>query len=544
MFLAGQLRPLLRSLLLPIRTENESACGIELARQLHGIGIATSDFSSWIGNEVDAWQEGGQPSTNYRNLVSAILIVADSTHGAQIADNYFAIHRRLVDMHLMSHFQATAFLSHISLIVDLAKHESLSSAQIARLLARIDPRVGFSRQSIATTLQAVRQEPRLSLNDVQRLFARDKNSELKAFADANLNTAIQLVSDQASLLGFVGHYDEALSNLLRFTLDDDGNEIFSYVPYLQILHYQCIIADHFDHAVTDLYEFNPRGQAAGWLFEQYPPALATAGNPFLNNAKSVERLGDSWARSKKPAELPGAVGLVSALAGMEVMTFAARRELARWTRLLLHRLMRLKETATDPMPAEFSEAQITRLLGAVAAGNTGTFGILEQRVLDALASTRHPLADGWRVRGIRDSVNATNLSQRKLGDVDFQHASSLEIVAYEAHGGHLSGVYINEHLRTLRKALVRRREELSGIAEIERWSVNVVFVAHSFGVAPPGRVNIDGMDIDITAITFANFIAESPPAAELAAVFDTYVRAPLAERRTPHEVRQVVNATV
>ncbi|MBB1634795.1 hypothetical protein A9975_28565 [Cupriavidus sp. UME77] len=442
----------------------------------------------------------------------------------------------------MSHFQATAFLSHIFLIVDLAADEGLSSAQIAKLLAEIDPRVGFSRQSIATALQAVKLEPGLELKNVQRLFTRDQNSELKAFADADLATAIQLVSDKASRLGFEGNMEMALTDLLRVNISAGQEETFAYVPYLQILHYQCVIADAFDHAITDLYEFAPRGRAALWLFDQYPPALATAGNPFLNNAKSVERIDESWARSKKPSELPGASALVFVLSGMEVMSFAARRELARWVRLLLHRLMRLKELLADPIPAVLASPEIKSILDAVATGNTCTFGILEQRVLDALVSGKHLQAAGWRGRGLKDSVNATNLSQRKLGDIDFQHAASLEIVAYEAHGGELSTVYIDEHVRTLRKVFKRRKEELIGIAELDRWKIRIVFVAHKLADHPRPLEIIDGVKIELSAVTFRDFFATCPPPGALEAEFEEYVRLPLSAKRMPHEVRQVVNS--
>lgn len=542
MAMAGQLRTLLRSLLLPIRSTRESACGIALAHVLKDAGIAFAEFGPYIANEIDRWQDNGVPSEFFRTVAAEILAKADSSHGELISNCYFTIHKKLIDLHLMSHFQATAFLSHIFLIVDLAVDEGLSSAQIAKLLAQIDPRVGFSRQSIATALQVVRQEPRLTLENVQKLFTRDKNSELKAFADADLATAIQLVSEKAGRLGFEGNMEVALTDLLRVNIGAAQQETFAYVPYLQILHYQCAIADAFDHAVTDLYEFAPRGSAALWLFHQYPPALATAGNPFLNNAKSVERIDESWARSKKPSELPGASALVFVLSGMEVMSFAARRELARWVRLLLHRLMRLKELLSNPIPAVLAGPEINSILNAVATGNTRTFGILEQRVLDALVSGKHMQTAGWRGRGLKDSVNATNLSQRKLGDIDFQHAANLQVVAYEAHGGELSTVYIDEHIRTLRKVFERRKEELIGIAELDRWKIRIVFVAHKLADHPRPLEVVDGIKIELSAVTFRDFIAECPPSDALEAEFEEYVRLPLSARRMPHEVRQVVNS--
>lgn len=86
--------------------------------------------------------------------------------------------------------------------------------------------------------------------------------------------------------------------------------------------------------------------------------------------------------------------------------------------------------------------------------------------------------DDWVPRGIGDSVFATNLSKKKFGDAELKHKVRDEIIAVEAHGGRLTGRYVEDHLFTMRAVLEARRAELEDRVPVARWSVEVVFVAH------------------------------------------------------------------
>ena len=144
-------------------------------------------------------------------------------------------------------------------------------------------------------------------------------------------------------------------------------------------------------------------------------------------------------------------------------------------------------------------------------------------------------------------MNAANISSRKLGDVDFQDAEHHVVQAFEAHAGRLTQVYVAEHLRTLAKSIASRKAELAGIADLDQWTVRVVFVAHEFEGQPPHPLVIDGVNVEIQLQEFGDFVAVMTGGVDQDAVaqslaFHLYV--PLDERRTPNWVRERFRALV
>ena len=534
MTVPGQLRHCLRMLLLPIPVEREAECGRILLTEFRALGLARGEFLSWIELHLGNWKDVGSPSVKLIQVVRAVLRTANSETTPPLAEKYFLVHQRLMSDHLMSHQEARAFLSSAFLMIDLARRELFSAAQISKLLERRDGRVHFSRQAMSLLLETVGLKRELSLGVVSRLYAKDHNLELSIFADADMETAGELVAGQALSLGFQDDIVDALRILAP------PANLAAFPAYLQVLHYQCMIAEFYDQAITDLYEFSPRGQAAGWLFNAYPASLVNAGNPFLNNMKSVGRIDSTWARSKKQAELPGATSLLRILVGLEAMSFAARRELARLIRLWIHRVMRLSAPLAVVIPPALDRPQVTRLLEHVGNGNTGTYGVIEQRVVDALAVQKHLAAEGWRARGLGDSVHATNVSRRKIGDCDFQHPTQLRIEAYEAHAGDLTDVYVDEHLRTLKKVMAMRIDELGGIADASRWSAAITFVAHQISATARTPVEIEGVSVTLIFVSFFDFIELALGAGVTAPNWTQWLVEPLSQRRTPMEARRAL----
>lgn len=531
MTMPSQLRKCLRMLLLPIPAEKEAACGRVLLSEFRELNLAPADFRGWLELQLGDWKDVNSPSEQLVHVVKAVLREAANSDSLRpLAEKYFVVHQRLMSDHLMSHQEAMAFLSSAFLMIDLAHRELFSAAQISKFLERRDGRVQFTRQAVTLLIDAVDIKRELSKDDVSRLYAKDSNLELSTFADADLETSAQLVEEAAASLGFPHGIGESLNILAP------SANLATFAPYLQILHYQCTIAEFYDHAVTDPYEFSPRGQAAGWLFNAYPASLVSAGNPFLNNMKSVGSIDSTWARSKKQAELPGANSLLGILVGLEAMSFAARRELARLIRLWIHRVIRLSAPLAVTLPSHFSALQIGQLLAHVGHANTGTYGVIEQRIVDAIAAQRHLPAAGWRARGLGDSVHATNVSRRKIGDCDFQHPTNFRIEAYEAHGGKLTDVYVEEHLRTLRKVIAMRVDELRGIADISQWRATITFVAHQIGTHDRDPVQIEGITISFQFVSFANFIA-SALTSGITPNWTQWVVQPLSQQRTPFEAR-------
>ncbi|AYN96944.1 hypothetical protein EAW52_24945 [Pseudomonas sp. LTJR-52] len=526
----------LRTLLLPISPANnrEVICASVLEQYLNMQGILQEDFNDWAIINLELWEDNKSPSEELKSAVQKILLQAGDISPESLSQQYFLIHKKLQEDHFFSHAEARWFLSHSFMMLELSQRDRLTAAQIARMLAVRDSRARFNRQTTQTFLDKLQSGPALSLEQVQAVFSIDSEQEAAFFADASLDEAARMVGSAAQSLGYAADLSQSL---LQLATDDD---LEKYAPYLQILHFQCTLAEYFDHALTDLYEFSPRGRSALWLFDAYPEALSRAGNPFLNNAKSVERADAGWVRMKKKTERPGTAALESILKNLEMMGFAPRRELARLIRLWLHRIIRLTKPLADLLPIDFSQDEWNKVLTAVSEANTSTFGILEQRIVDSLSWSKY--GAGWRSRGIGASVNATNISSRRLGDCDYQLADTREIVAFESHGGSLTDIYVREHLRTLRKSLELRKEELEGIAEIGDWSIKIIFIAHKIMLNDYKNhqaVIICGARVRLEFNTFSDMIEEwKDDVNPDYSVFNLFIIQPLQQKQTPIEVRR------
>jgi len=421
------------------------------------------------------------------------------------------------------------------MILAMALENQLSAAQIARILSREESGVELSRQVVAEVLASSAASRRLDGQQAELLFAQDAADEIEAFRDADFTVSAQEVAAVAGRFCSASKFLRSLQVLSPF-INDRGEIESPYTPYLQILHYQCTIAEYFDHAMRDLYEFSPRGSAANWLFAQYPKSIAGASNPFLNNAKAVEVIGHGWVRSKKASEAAGARALLNMLILLDSMGFLARREVCRWIRLWLHRVLRVAREQPILLPQEIGYEQVAALVGAVSAGNTRTYGILEQRVLDAASFIRHA---GLRSRGLGDAVNTTNLSQRKFGDCEYLDLNELTIFAYEAHGGVLTQVYIDQHLLSLEKSALNRVDELASVAELDQWHVSVFFVAHDVSRVNAVEVVVHGLKVRITPVTFLQVCDQTMGAGrdELIGSFNNLVMKPLHSGWTPNRVK-------
>ncbi len=368
----NDLRESLRSLLLPLAVDEEAACMTELARILSDLNLQRDDFGIWLHLEFDAWQDTGEPTKKFRALVRSLIARGHPEFGPLICKKYFEIHAALREQALLSHAEASMLLSHTVLIVRLSREEVMSSAQIARLLRARDQRVGFSRQSVDVVVGKLKTKRGLNQTDIADLFERDKQLEESIFSDAGLGVSADIVARRGAFLGYPGDLKHLLNTLAP------EEQLSTFTPYLQILHYQCTIAEFVDHSVTDLYEFSPRGRHADWLFDQYPKGMVSARNPFLNNAKSVEQATLEWARSKKQAELPGAIALVELLQGLDSMGFAARKELSSIVRQWLFRVMRIAKPIVAVLPRRMESNQIVNVYRAVAICDTHTSGIIER----------------------------------------------------------------------------------------------------------------------------------------------------------------------
>ena len=523
----GLLRQALRSLCLPLSPSEENAAAGELARYFKGKSISYSESARWVKLQLGLWEDCGKAPELLEGAIAVVLdSVADKSYKVN-AESYLLIHLKLQTEYRFSHSDATAFLSHIRLARELAVNHRLSAGRLTYILGQLDGRLHFSSQNVKMALQKIKYTTSVTHEQMEALFLRDRRNETSVFADADMPVGAELIAASAKELGYRGNLAADLLTLCP------APNINTHIAQLQLLHHQCTILNYYDHSTFDLYEFNPRGKTANWLFAQYPGNLAAAKNPFLNNAKSVSILGRSWVESKGRLR-PAALALFNILSSLDEMSYAERREVAALIRAWIFLFLRLSGNKPVQLPATLHEAALLNLARLIAAGNTGTLGILEQRWVDTISATKFHDPE-WRPRGLSDSVNATNMSKKKIGDCDFQNSTLMRIEAFESHGGKLTSTYIDEHIRTLRRVLPLRVQELNSFADVSEWQAKITFVAQFSDCVPPEDLVISGLRITFEILSVSEFSATVTGALEPFA--RQFFLDPLRERRTPEFVR-------
>lgn len=519
-----------RTLHLPTTPKDDIKAIQAIAQCIQSHNVLENEQYEWVQSLIEIWSDTGCISNPLKEIITAAISVGAGRYSGVISEKYIDIHSSLLSEWNFSHNQATWFLSHSYLMALLAEEQNMSCGQIARVLANRDTRFVSSWQSVSVFLQHIRRRPVVELDDVKDIFSNDERLEEVILSDADITESANYISSVSNMLGYPGE------NIERDLLNILGSGVESHVPYMQILHYQCLIADKYDHDLCVLYEFSPRGKAFEYLADKYPDQLVSARNPFLNNAKSVDRATREWARSKKTSERFGALSLVDLLSNLTEMGFPARRELCAHIRYLIQKNIRIHR---DKMPVmeDISRASLENFLRAIAIRESNTSGILEQRVVDLVSSSLHRKEDGWIARGVGDSVNTTNISRKKLGDCDFQKPSERKVVAYEAHAGRLTGVYIDQHIHTLRKTIISRKEEWSSYSDPAEWTVRVVFLAHDIDRSAITTRNeiIEDVKIIIDATTYSDLISNiSLEKLDI----DNHLKQPLYKLYTPNSVRK------
>lgn len=210
---------------------------------------------------------------------------------------------------------------------------------------------------------------------------------------------------------------------------------------------------------------------------------------MLNNAKAVAVLDRMWAKQRGGVQPQALVELLRTLEGVP---YFARREMARVIRAWLIRMIDLNTAQVVPVPA-ISEREWARVLDYIESSDTHTRGVIEQRVVDALAEAAYAHGD-WMPGGLGDGVNVTNLSRRKIGDVDFTNFPARRAIGIEAHGGHVSRAYVNAHRASLGRVISQLlKERWQSYDNDRQWEVDIVFVAHSWDEGLPANDMLAGV---------------------------------------------------
>tara|TARA_R110002049_G_scaffold83933_7_gene213608 strand:+ start:1867 stop:3495 length:1629 start_codon:yes stop_codon:yes gene_type:complete len=532
-------REALRTLLLPIEEQLEGealeAAFLEAERQ----SVRREDFALVIKRELENWRLELSPSQLLIKISKATMEAGGDDFSRLLATEYFSIHKSLQGkQYLLSFIQASSLLCHVRLAATLFTKSNATASQISLLLNARDSRTNASRQSVSFMLRKLKLKAELTLENVMHLYDADEALSQQLLADADLKECSQMVGTVAQGLGCVSQFSEYLDALASTA------ELRLFTPYIQVLHFQCTVSEYFDATITDLYEFSPRGEVATALFEKYKHGMTDKGNPFLNNMKGVEQITLSWARSRDSKWYSGAIALYSIIDTLQSMGFSARRELSTWLRVWIHRVILLASQDLTELPYKLNARQAENLLTFVKTGNTETSGVLEQRVVDAISCFSHHDTVLWKRRGLTDSVNATNVSRKKLGDCDFQNSGDRIVMAYEAHGGKLTKIYLYEHIRTLKRILPDRIIEWEAFSKVEDWKVAVVFVAHE--VADDVEkidLEIDGVNVSFSATTY-EAILDSCSLSDLTPLLDEYVMEVLSKSRVPDAIRLKVKGVI
>jgi hypothetical protein len=531
-------------LLLPIDPQLESNVATKLKTHLTSSGIAADDHAFWLRSETAAFIESGTPSTALREAVSLCIAEGDPTGavGKHLARDYFKLIESLSSIQNMDCASARQLLSHARLIAALSEGERLSAAQIADVLAARDSSMWVPWEAIQEILKRMRCAPMLTKTRMMQIYDADCALEESLLIDADLATASELVAETARNLGYAADISRSLEEL-QVPVGQPDETAVPFMPYFAILHFVCSVAEDFDHALRHVYEFSPRGAAMDSLADKYPSALLPTGSTVLNNMKSVYSLDHNWAAGRKPSLRRQAHALADIIQGLDTMAYLGKRELALWLRMWLIRAVRSLEPPDHRVDA-LTPDSIRHVFDWVGAEPSGTRGVIEQRVVDAVSSAAHTQPD-WYARGVGDPVNATNLSRRKLGDCDFQRTEQHTVVAYEAHAGLLTPLYVDEHVRTLGRILpLRYEEEWAPIHDTPGdWGVQIVFVATQVAaeLCQRNETIAPGVSCRLDFKTFAEFLADVN-AEEILTTFNERVVDQLNESGTPLEFRRTFTA--
>jgi hypothetical protein len=529
----------LAGLVLPVDADEHEAVEREVAGLLAGMGVQPEDMGAVVELWLERWRTAvdtgdfeAEPSEDLRQVISAALGHGDPAFWHSETDGYFSGHLRLAKQG-MPFDDALALLSYVRLAVTLLSTEHMSYAQVAQVLSARRGGAAIHWKHVQRMTLSLTSAPTISLGDVEALANRDRVEGPERFADSSREDEIDLVASVASKLGC----NPTISESLRAFVDPAPE------PNLMVmLHFQASVAHYYDHPLTDAYEFRPRGEASDFV-KGLHPSYEAGQSPFLNIAKGVSKLtGEGWAWGREDERKP--LAMISVLEDLEEMAFGARREVASFIRQWLLRLE--DRISSDRRYLSFltSSKDIERMTNLLIAGNSATTGVFEQRMVDALTSLRHRSEDGWQSRGIGDSVFASNLSRRKVGDCEFIQAAEGRLVAYEPHGGVLADVYLEAHLHSLRAVVGARASDFRAIRDPHDWSLEVVFVAHDTGGVVSRDVAVGEFNVTLSCCTYQDLVSAVDPKAiaddTLLTLVNELVLSRLNSADTPQRVRAAV----
>jgi len=406
------------------------------------------------------WFESREgPKGELKSLVKMAISVDHNMEG--LASRFFKVESKLEKKCFMSRSYAIALIGSAGLIRSLVVEQRLGLDRI-RSIINVP---GATFDAIKIVLSAIGVQSSFDTDGIVEIHSVDEDDVATYFGDTLPDDA------DAVFLGLLGSFSR--SNELW----EDVTELvhIGFEPYLFFLYYELLTLEKTDRFPGKaIYECAPRGQAVKALWnDMYKPDQE---NPYLNNAKSVYSLDETWAETKLSRDTQnGSLLLAGAFEIMSELPYSNRRNVAHLIRCYLV-LMSSRNRASSPLrPAGHSE--INAFVGSVSKANSLTRGVLDQRLVDFLAVCSHD-DDSWSVRGLGSSVNESNTSARKYGDIEFTNVDGQTIQAFEAHGGGLRDEYIEDHARSLHATAAYYKSDARERGTEYDWKVEVIYVAH------------------------------------------------------------------
>lgn len=409
----------------------------------------------------DLWfAEGGVPSKELRDVVRVAVSVDAAME--KLAGEYFKLVEKLERKSYMSRACAVALVGCAPLIRTLVAEQHLGLDRIRSILNV----PGATFDAVRDVLGAIGISAAFVVDDIVAIHRADTEDVSAYFGDTPADES------EGTLRGLLGKFSR------NEELWEKVTELVyvGFEPYLFMLYYELLTLETTDrfpgHAV---YECKPRGKEAKALWNSmYHP---TQENPYLNNAKSVYSLDMAWAETKLSRETQnGSIMLADVFEIMSELPYTTRRRVAHVIRCYLVHVANEKQAST-PLPV-VTPSGVRSFVDRVTASNSLTKGVFDQRLVDFLTMCSHDY-DKWAARGLGSSVNETNASSRKFGDVEYLSLEDRRTMhAYEAHGGSLRDEYVQDHINSLAGTVNYFKGVAEDRGEVFERNVEVIYVAH------------------------------------------------------------------
>lgn len=449
-----------------------------------------------LDGDVDEWLHSLTLSRRLGDSMSAALDPALARIGDLTTSDYVKLIHSVIDSYTLSISDSVKLCSQLPLIKFLVDDFDYSASAVEAVL---NAKLRIPKLNTGLVQDVAGKVASLAAPDVDyvdKIFDLDTRLSEEVFADADVPQIAETLDHAAAALGA-----PPIGRMF--------SELTSHGPYIQMLHWQCLLIEPQDFDPTILYEHSPRGVVAKHLFAKHADVgIGTGGSPYLNNAKSAYAADMQWAMQKKASHRAGAVGLSEILQALKEQPYHGRKSLASMLRWAVHKVIDIRRSEGLHLLVPIEEAETAwRWLSWVTHSNTESRGIFEQRAADHAVACMFPKSDGWELRGIGDAVNASNLSREKFGDEEAVNTHLRTVRAFEPHGGTLTQVYVDEHIRSLRRVMEVRKSSLEPVAPLTEWDIRVTFIAHSHQLKAQEHKAGDAT-VNVRFLTFAELLSE------------------------------------